>query len=97
MDSSAKFIITSQEGVPLVREMFASLNMHPSESDSKIIVLSECLRWAGGPSGSLGWGTLLTMEELLATGTLPAEEKFEGEQAHETVYLCYSSVLPLLT
>lgn len=42
---------------------------------------------------------LLAIEALLELGSLEQEEKFDGDQANETVFLCYSSVcpLPLLT
>ncbi len=64
------------------------------EGEKRIIVLSNSLAWAGGPdaaskSESAG---LPRMEDLLSSGSLEEEEKFDGNLAHETAFLCYSSV-----
>ncbi|KAJ7125064.1 AMP binding protein [Mycena epipterygia] len=92
-DSGAKLILTSEEGLGVVRAMFAEIGIAKDDADKRIIVLGNDLTWAGGPSASqspAGAG-LLRMEDLLGQGKLNQEEKFEGSLANETVYLCYSS------
>jgi hypothetical protein len=68
------------------------LNIEQKQSNERIVVLSECLKWAKGLLCPCSLGPLLTMEALLNIGSLTKEEQFNGEQAQETVYLCYSSV-----
>jgi 4-coumarate--CoA ligase len=73
--------------------MFKKLGLSQSEADKRIVVLGAGLEWAGGPAApcnpdSVGF---LRMEDLLSRGALKQEEKFEGKDTHETVYLCYSS------
>lgn len=97
MDSGAKFILTSEEGILTVLEMLKSLNVEKDEARKRLIVLGNCLSWAGGPSAPKPSNTFLPMEALLQTGSLSQEEKFEGDNAHETVYLCYSSVCLFIT
>ncbi|KAJ7888260.1 AMP binding protein [Mycena leptocephala] len=92
-DSGAKLILTAEEGISTVRAMFAELGLSKDDGDKRTIVLSNDLRWAGGPTvkalpdaaGFLGFG------DLLSRGQLVEEEKFEGAAALETAYLCYSS------
>jgi acyl-coenzyme A synthetase/AMP-(fatty) acid ligase len=92
-DSGAKLILTAEEGISTVRAMFAELGLSKDDGDKRTIVLSNDLRWAGGPgvralpdaAGFLGFG------DLLSRGQLVEEEKFEGAAALETAYLCYSS------
>ncbi|KAJ7829703.1 AMP binding protein [Mycena leptocephala] len=93
IDSGAKLILTAEEGISTVRAMFAELGLSKDDGDKRTIVLSNDLRWAGGPAvkalpdaaGFLGFG------DLLSRGQLVEEEKFEGAAALETAYLCYSS------
>ncbi|KAG7091030.1 hypothetical protein E1B28_010091 [Marasmius oreades] len=93
-DSGAHLLITTADGLPVVRDMFKSLSISETEGDNRIIVLSDGLSWAEGsasPSRS-EIKDLLTMEELLTRGSLSREERFDGELAKsETVFLCYSS------
>ena len=87
-------ILTSEEGLAVARETLRGVGFADGpEVDRKIVVLGSSLGWAGGPSApripeSAG---LLYMEDLLGLGTLMEEEKFDGELAQETLYLCYSS------
>ncbi|KAJ7244176.1 AMP binding protein [Mycena haematopus] len=92
-DSGAKLVLTVEDGLPVVRKMFADLGIAKEEADKRIIVLGQDLRWAGGPSAAADPASkgLLKMEDLLNRGKLDREEKFEGSQADETVYICYSS------
>lgn len=73
--------------------MFSELGITKEEADKRTVVLGSDLRWAGGPGavGNPDTVGLLKMEDLLSRGAMEHEEKFEGSQAHETVYLCYSS------
>ncbi|KAJ7350441.1 AMP binding protein [Mycena albidolilacea] len=92
-DSGAKVIFTTEDGLSVVREMFAESGIAKAEADKRIVVLGADLRWAGGPSAPAGAASegLVRMEDLLDKGKLDQEEKFEGPDAHETVYICYSS------
>lgn len=93
-DSGAKVIFTTEDGLGVVREMFAESGVAKAEADTRIVVLGADLRWAGGPSAPSAAASegLVRMEDLLDKGKLDQEEKFEGPDAHETVYICYSSV-----
>ncbi|KAJ7721954.1 AMP binding protein [Mycena maculata] len=93
VDSGAKLLFTAQGGLKIVEAMFSELGIRKEEADKRLVVLGPDLRWAGGPGAAASPGALglLTMEGLLSQGALKEEEKFEGSQAHETVYLCYSS------
>lgn len=88
-DSGAKVVLTSQEGLEIVKEMLKDLG---EDGKRKIVVLGSGLGWAGGPddadSKTEGF---LKLEDLLAMGTLAEEAKFTGNQVHETIYICYSS------
>lgn len=92
-DSTAKLVFTSEEGVGTVREMFKNLGLAKKEADARIVVLGNDLQWAGGPSAPQApeAAGLLRLEELFGRGVMAEEERFEGKQLHETVYLCYSS------
>ncbi|KAJ6497728.1 AMP binding protein [Mycena sanguinolenta] len=92
-DSGAKLILTTEDGLSVVREMFAELGLAKEEGEKRIIVLGQDLRWAGGPSAPASPASkgLLRMPDLLTRGKLDQEEKFEGSNAHETLYICYSS------
>jgi hypothetical protein len=93
-DSGAKLVLTHEDGVAVVQQMFADLGLSKQDANKRIVVLGNDLRWAGGPSAvpSPASAGLVRMEDLLKLGKLDQEEKFEGAQAHETLYLCYSSV-----
>lgn len=55
--------------------------------------MADGLEWAGGPAVPVhpDLSGLLKVADLLNMGSLEDEEKFDGQLAHETVYLCYSS------
>ncbi|KAJ7099957.1 AMP binding protein [Mycena belliarum] len=92
-DSTAKLVLTAEEGIPVVRAMFADLGFSKAEGDRHIVVLGKDLQWAGGPAAAPAPEAtgLVTLADLLMRGALDREEMFEGEDAHETVLLCYSS------
>ncbi|KAF8891748.1 AMP binding protein [Infundibulicybe gibba] len=93
IDSGSRLVFTSEDGVNAVREMFSGLGVNNEEADRRIVVLGNGLEWAGGPAAPKKQDChgLLRVEDLLNIGTLNEEEKFDGDRAHETVYLCYSS------
>ncbi|KAK6992711.1 4-coumarate--CoA ligase-like 7 [Favolaschia claudopus] len=92
-DSGAKLVITTEDGIKTIREMFAKLGISKEEGNRRIIVIGRGLQWAGGPSAkpSADAAGLLTMEALLNGGKLKEEEKFDGPLIHETAFICYSS------
>ncbi|KAJ7734587.1 AMP binding protein [Mycena maculata] len=92
-DSGAKLVLTAEEGLRTVREMFAGLSLSKEDSDKRIVVLENNLRWAGGPASKTFPDAcgLVILGDLLSRSALKLEEKFEGSAANETVYLCYSS------
>ncbi|KAJ6576829.1 AMP binding protein [Mycena sp. CBHHK59/15] len=92
-DSGAKLLFTHEDGLAVVWQMFSEIGMTKDEADKRIIVLGNDLCWVGGPSMSPNPAAagLARMEDLLGTGKLSQEEKFEDSLANETVYMCYSS------
>ena len=92
-DSRAKLIFSSEDGITVVRQTLEDLGVSKAEADKRIIVMTESLQWAGGPSVPIKpeLAGMLTVADLLKLGTLKHEEKFDGDLANETVYLCYSS------
>lgn len=92
-DSRAKLIFASEDGVAVVRQTLENLGVSKVEADKRIIVMTESLQWAGGPSVPIKPELvgMLTVAGLLKLGTLKHEERFDGDLANETVYLCYSS------
>lgn len=93
MDSGAKFIFTTEDGLPTVQRMLESVGVARQIGEGHIILASRCLKWAGGPQAPrLEHKTALPMETLFETGSLSEEAAFDGRQAHATAFLCYSSV-----
>jgi acyl-coenzyme A synthetase/AMP-(fatty) acid ligase len=86
-------VLTSEEGISTVKDMFAELGLSKAEGDKRIIVMGNDLSWAGGPAAAAppAAAGLLPLADLFSRGALEKEELFEGADAHETVYLCYSS------
>ena len=97
-DSEPKTIITTAECFGIVREMFDKvLGLEWEEWKTKVIIIPDSLEWAGGtPSSRLSAPrdieSLLKMEEMLGIDAMVQEEKFDGSLAHETAFMCYSSV-----
>jgi hypothetical protein len=92
-DSGANILFTNEEGLPIVRQTFQVLGLSKEEADKRIVVLPQSLKWAGGPDAPrhLDAAGLRELGDLLGKGALQVEERFDGEDANETVYLCYSS------
>ena len=93
VDSGANVVVTSEDGIATVGEMFKNLGLSDREAHKRTVVMTNCLEWAGGPAAPLNpsLSGLLTISDLLKLGSLKDEEKFDGKLAYETVYLCYSS------
>jgi hypothetical protein len=93
VDSGANIVFSSLEGLPVLRQTFEQMGIPKAEADKRIVVLSPSLKWAGGPDAprSADSACLPDLADLLGKGSLLTEERFDGEDAHETVYLCYSS------
>jgi len=93
IDSGAWAIFTSEDGVATSREMLGDLGLNAYEADRRIFVMSNCLAWAGGPSIPIksDLSGFLQVSDLLKLGALKEEDRFDGDLAQETVYLCYSS------
>ncbi|TFK74033.1 AMP binding protein [Pluteus cervinus] len=90
-DSKARLVLTTEAGLPVAKEMFKGLGLSEHEANSRLIVLGESLAWAGGPNAPRQAPNLLYSEDLLGKNKLESEVRFDGERAHETLYLCYSS------
>ena len=92
-DSGAKLVFTNEEGVPTVLAALEQLGISRTQGLKRIIVLEAGLGWAGAlvASRKPKVTQLLCMQDLLQQGSLDEEEKFEGQDCHETAYLCYSS------
>ncbi len=73
--------------------MLKDLGVGACQADKRIIVMANGLDWAGGPAVLVksDLSDLLKVADLLNMGHLEEEEKFDGQLAHETIYLCYSS------
>lgn len=86
-------VFSSEDGLGTVMDMFKEIGVDEKEASKRIIVLGAGLEWAGGPAASpkKSAASHLRMEDLLTMGTLAEEETFDGKDAHETAYLCYSS------
>ena len=85
-DSHAKVAIVHPKLLPVLLDMFKELGLDSQEAKRRIIVAD----WGMEPAPE-GIQEYSRMSELLEKGQLPEEEKFDGDQAHETTLLCYSA------
>lgn len=85
-DSRAKAVVVHPVLLPVVLETFKLLDMDFGEAQRRIIVAD----WGMEPLQA-GSQDYIRMSDLLGRGALQEEEKFPGEQTHETALLCYSS------
>lgn len=92
-DSGANIVVTNGDGLAVVHEMFQSVGLTREEAGNRIVVVGAGLGWIGGPDLSENSATrgFVQLDELLTTGTLSQEEMFQGDEAHQTCYICYSS------
>ncbi|KAJ7575981.1 AMP binding protein [Mycena floridula] len=93
LDSKAHLVMTSVANVEIVRTMFKELGFSAEDADARIIVIDADaeMNWAKNTCVGTRSTGLLTFEDLLSFGCLAEEEKFDGESAHTTAVLCYSS------
>lgn len=92
-NSGSNVIVTDEEGLPTVIEMFSSIGMTPSQIDKRIVVINPGLGWAGGvdqPFRPEAKG-FVKMDQLLTIGQLQEEIEFQGDDVHRTCLVCYSS------
>ena len=83
-DSQASTIFIHPALVPVALKMLEGLGVDAEEARKRMVVMS----WGENVKHEPGFTQL---EELLGKGRLEEEEKFSGNQVHETAYLCYSS------
>ena len=82
--SGASIVITYPALLPVVLKMFESLGIDAKQARQRIVIAG----WGLSDKGPKGF---IQMEDLLGTGSLEKEERFDGPLAHETTLLCYSS------
>ncbi|GJE91446.1 acyl--CoA ligase [Phanerochaete sordida] len=85
-DSGAKVVLVHPALLPVVLDAFKIIHIDPAEARRRIVIAD----WQLGDAPAVPAG-FVHMAELLDKGQLSEEEKFPGEQAHETTLLCYSS------
>ncbi|PFH52099.1 hypothetical protein AMATHDRAFT_46467 [Amanita thiersii Skay4041] len=90
-DSDSKVIITQLDGLKTVLEALSSLGISRDAALQRIVVVRPDYVWAGGVKENVDTDGFLTLEDLFSLGTLQQEEKFDGDDANETCYICYSS------
>ncbi|KAJ7215068.1 AMP-dependent synthetase/ligase [Mycena pura] len=92
-NSGANLVLTSEEGITVVRDMFTDCGMSKAEGIKRIVVLPRDLRWAGGPAAApaADAASLVSLPDLLSLGMMEKEESFDGTADTETALLCYSS------
>lgn len=98
-DSRAHLVFAARELVPVVLEMFKLAGLDAAEAKRRIVLCEappptaptyvNTNKWGAGLQDANGWGS--TLSDLVGKGKLQEEEKFEGEDVHETAFLCYSS------
>lgn len=84
VDSEAKLIFVHPSLVNVVVKMFELLKLDQETAKRKIVVAD----WGLSDKGPTGF---LQVDQLLGKGKLKSEEKFEKNEANQTVMLCYSS------
>ncbi|KAL0955979.1 hypothetical protein HGRIS_002158 [Hohenbuehelia grisea] len=92
LDSGAKTIITAEDGLPTVQAFLTGLSLSNADIKRRTIVIPNDLSWATSQARpSKTPSDPLRLNDILSLGTLPSEAKFDGDDCHETVLLCYSS------
>ncbi|CAL1711280.1 unnamed protein product [Somion occarium] len=85
-DSDAKAVLVHPALLPVILEMFKSLDVSASDARRRIIIADYD---QVNREGALG--QFLHLEDLLGVGSWKEEEEASGEKADETALLCYSS------
>ncbi|KAH8832049.1 AMP binding protein, partial [Flagelloscypha sp. PMI_526] len=89
-ETSPKLVITAEETLKTVVDMFKQLDKCPKD---KILVFGPGLKWAGGPDipANSSRSGHLQLEDVIGTGRLDVEEKFDGPLSEELALICFSS------
>lgn len=88
LDSKACVVFVYPDLVQVVKAMFKLVNVSEKEADRRIWIMDKL--WDENlPKGD--YATEQWLGQLLHKGELSAEEKFDGDRADETAYICYSS------
>jgi 4-coumarate--CoA ligase len=82
MDSGARVALVHPTLVGTTFDMFKLAGVSETEARKRIVVMEFGF---GVPDGLIG------MQDLMGKGSLPHEERFDGEQSNETFLMCYSS------
>lgn len=91
-DSGAKIAFVHPMLLPVALEMFRSIGVSREDAQRRIILVD----WQISGVSSVNkdkdeYESYTRMWSLIGKEVLDEEELFDGEQAHETVYICYSS------
>ncbi|KAL9713251.1 hypothetical protein Ac2012v2_004491 [Leucoagaricus gongylophorus] len=87
-DSKARVIFVAPDLVTVALRMFELIGVSEKEAHQRMWVMDQL--WDDNlPQGRYQAGNW--MGALLKFGELSAEERFDGEDANETAYICYSS------
>jgi len=87
-DSKARVIFVAPDLVTVALKMFDLIGVSRKEAHQRMWVMDQL--WDDNlPEGQ--YQTKNWMGALLKFGELSAEERFDGEDANETAYICYSS------
>jgi 4-coumarate--CoA ligase len=81
-DSGARLMFVHPGLVNVALGMFKLINVPESEARKRMIIMELGRHGSDGMTG---------LQDLLGKGSLPSEELFDGDLAHETALLCYSS------
>lgn len=88
LDSKARVVFAAPHLINVVKDMFKLIGTSDEEAHRRIWVMDQL--WDEGlPKGE--YGTENWLGYLLHKGELDQEEKFDGDCADETAYICYSS------
>jgi 4-coumarate--CoA ligase len=87
-DAQPKAIFVHPALVANALTMLKLAGLSEEQARSRLILCD--FRGLCGPVPEAGKG-LVTLEELLGKGTLQEEVRFDGDDAEETVFMCYSS------
>jgi 4-coumarate--CoA ligase len=82
VDSGARVAFVHPTLVGTTLDMFGLAGVPEKEARKRIIVMEPDF---GSLDGLIG------MQDLMGKGSLPHEERFDGEQSNETFLICYSS------
>ncbi|KAJ3570650.1 hypothetical protein NP233_g4267 [Leucocoprinus birnbaumii] len=87
-DSKSRVLFVAPNLVPVALDMFRLIGVSEREAHQRMWVMDQL--WDENLTQGV-YETRNWMGELLCRGALDAEERFDGEDANETAYICYSS------